>query len=297
MTDNLGYSPRTGAPPQSAFVTACEALTWIVWGEARTVDRIQEDGFAAVLRWGTSELGLLHEALIGRTSPQPYCLALRQPSGFGSVVTSADLRRIRAKARRQSGKLVSFADLARQLADEINKNRTSQRLLDQANADLLEMLRAEKLSAFGQQRQSDGKPNPGARHSEIPIDVLIHPMLTIELWNQLTIDNAASATAWNARRSLAFDDVRFRSADILRLWPPHKLSLGGEALPPELASDPLAVRAFDDMIRRSESGIQKRDTLARDVSKETGYPVRKARLLFKYLPENLRNPARQRPRL
>lgn len=73
MNDAPTYPPRRAPGPQTVFITACEALTWIAWGEARTVERINEDGFASVKRWGTSELSLVLEALEARAAPQPFC--------------------------------------------------------------------------------------------------------------------------------------------------------------------------------------------------------------------------------
>jgi len=155
-----------------------------------------------------------------------------------------------------------------------------------------------QIIAFGKRRFPNGEPNPGAPHAPIPIEAVIHPSVRIELWNQLAIDSEADITAWNARRGMAFDDVRFKTADILRLWPSEQSSPLPDGLPVALANDPKVGAAFDEMCRYAREQVNshgrppKRDDVAQIVSRKTGYAVRKARDLYSFLPDGLRNPAR-----
>lgn len=295
MTGSVTYPPRTTLASQAVFISACEALTWIGWGEARTVDRIQQDGFAAVRRWGTSNLGLMLAALTARAAPEPYCMVLDRELVAARGITSRHVRMVRARARRSSGALLSYSDLVNNLTAEIEQNRRNEELLTAATVDLLDAMRAETITGYGQQRKSDGSENQGAPHSAIPIEVLIHPLVTLGSRNQVTIDNEVDFSAWRERKALTFDDVRFRRSDILRLWPTQTSVEVPSGLPPELAGDPKAVQAFTVMLRLSESGPRKRDGLAAEVNARTTYPVRKARDLYQYLPSELRNPARKRP--
>ena len=241
MNDAPIYPPRR-APgrPQTAFITACEALTWIAWGEARTVESINENAFASVRRWGTSELGLVLDAIEARAASEPFCAiksryALEQQmknfpyeERYTTIFSSQEgpraLRAIRARARQRTGHLISFPQLAKQLRAEIEDNQRRSVLVERSTAELLEAIRAEKITAFGQRRFPNGDRNPGAPHDPVPIEAVIHPSVTIELWNQLAIDSEADITAWNARRGMAFDDVRFKTADVLRLWPVQSIA-------------------------------------------------------------------------
>ena len=115
---------------------------------------------------------------------------------------------------------------------------------------------------------------------------------------------------WSTRwKHLSFD-----TEEVLTVWPPslfQSVSLPERApqlliearkadflLPAELASDPKAVSAFDAMVTVAKARVasggtrEKRDALAQLVSEQTGYPVRKARDLYRHLPEELRNPTR-----
>jgi hypothetical protein len=83
--------------------------------------------------------------------------------------------------------------------------------------------------------------------------------------------------------------------------PVNEASAVLNGLPSHLASDPIASAAFDAMYRFAEDFRQQhggpplRDDAARAANREvTAYPVRKARSLYRYLPDSLRNPSRSR---
>ena len=123
----------------------------------------------------------------------------------------------------------------------------------------------------------------------------------------------AGGMDWSTRwKHLSFD-----TEEVLTVWPPslfqpvHLLEHAPQplieapnaypSLPAELANDPKAVSAFDAMVRLAKASVasgrprEKRDALAHEAGKQTGYPVGKARKLFAYLPADLRNPTRNAP--
>ena len=79
-------------------------------------------------------------------------------------------------------------------------------------------------------------------------------------------------------------------------------STQGLDLLPEQAANPGAKEAFAAMHRYAREQLAargeppKRDPTAQATNKMTGYPVRRARELYKFLPPNLRNPSRKAPK-
>jgi hypothetical protein len=252
MGIDISYSPRRGPAPQAAFISACEALTWIAWGEAKTNDDIMGDSIAVVMRWGTAELSNLLEALEARAAPSPYHLVVPQfsldprisPNGPGR------LRAIRARARKRLKRLVSYGELATELRAEITASHKGQILLQGAAADMMEALRAGKITAFGQRRHPAGAANPGAIHEAVPIEVLIHPAVTLKYLNELGVDMDADFKAREAHKGQAYDDVRFKTAEVLALWPSDSVS-DRTGSPGRPTSSHLVLSEFQ---RRAEAG-------------------------------------------
>ena len=220
MSDAVSFPPRRGPVPKTAFITACETVTWIAWGQAKTLGDIQDQGWDAVVRWGTSALGQVLEALEARSAPEPYCTIREEfsPRGRFSRKGPSVLREIRARARKRTGMLVSYSELASELRGEIEGLRED--FIVHAVAELMEALRAKKITARGQRHHANGDKNPGAEHTSIPVDALIHPSVTIQLWNQIGIDADTDLLAWRAAKGMAYEDVRLKTSEVLALWPP-----------------------------------------------------------------------------
>ena len=269
MINDNSYRPRRGPEPETAFISACEALTWIALGTAKTIDELNRDGFHAVRRWGSSELELVLEALEARAAPEPF-YAVKQgyfPDHHFSPDGPRLLRAIRARARQRTGRLVAFADLAAELRGEIECQARMQCLLQHATLDIMETLRKTQIVAFGQRRHPNGKPNPGAPHDAVHIELLIHPAVTLELWNEIGIDVDADLSTRRVREGLAYDDVRFRTSDILTLWPkaplsPTTLEDGHQGEPRVLA-----------ILHRSGASIDESSNLPNDHTGSQGRPT------------------------
>lgn len=121
--------------------------------------------------------------------------------------------------------------------------------------------------------------------------------------------NAVPAEFWLAndllsQRALAF---RLRAGDLVGLVPSGRrpslnpadcATAATVGLPEDLARDPRVAVAFHEMCQFAEEcmisrgGPPKRDDAAKAVNKKTTFPVRRARDLYRFLPNGLRNPPR-----
>jgi hypothetical protein len=192
--------------PIGALMTACEVLTWIAFGSPLPKERLGEgDNFE---RWHTEQLDDLLVALDARASFEPFAPlepAYRKPHRMGFYVGqywAASCRKLRARARKSDQRLVSFGDLRDQLRDDLNRQRNGDVLIKMAAVELIERLRDGQFNGIGRLN--------GAAPDEIP---------TRTFW-----DRSVSVTWWDTigaeYHGPQFEDVQFRTSDILRIWPP-----------------------------------------------------------------------------
>ncbi len=225
-------------------MSACEVLTWIGLGKAQTWDDLNAATNDLLRLYATANLPAVEAALAGRAAPHPYCAVyptVKQSTPTGKViVTYADrvvsprgpqaLRDIRRHARAASGRLVGYPELLAMVREAQHSNATDDRRIAEAAGEVMEALRAGRLVAHGQPSLANGDPDRHAAHMPVPLGVLLHPATTIYIDNLIAPDIAADPGAWRDRRSLAFRDIRFQTADVLALWPV-------QAPPPVLLDD------------------------------------------------------------
>jgi hypothetical protein len=137
-------------------------------------------------------------------------------------------------------------------------------------------------------------------------DLMVGQFHAFDEWGR-----AVPAEFWltNNLRSPRARGFRFRADDLIAIGamptvtavshnPADRATAAPGGLPAKLASDPRAVAAFDEMCRFAKEHITshgkppKRDAAASAVNMKTTFPVRKARGLYRFLPDELRNPAR-----
>jgi hypothetical protein len=174
------------------MMTACEALTWIAFGEAMSKERLGEDFTKQVPIWGTSELDDLLQALDARAAGKYI------DGEFGREYLQA----LRAKARQREGRPVTFRELRDQLAPERDRIKHSEELLKVASRSLCGALAAGRLVAFG-------RPRFGTEHQSIGATFFMNSGVEMTWW-----DTAESETG-----GLGFEDVQFKAAQILSKWP------------------------------------------------------------------------------
>ena len=241
----VSYPPRLLAEPMPAWISACEALTWIAWGKPVAFAFVYEDA-EALDKWGTSDRDEVLALLEQRVGTEPtHGVEMDLNRSFAAIraclsnhitrTQTGRLRQMRARGLSRHGRQVAYKELRDELRQSIARDRQRQLLLDQATADLIEALRAEKLAARGERHLPNGDRNPAALPEPIPINVLLHQKIAITLHNCATVDIGDYAV-WMAQRGNMFSNVILPSEDILRLWPPSDTS---STLPPQHAGTPL----------------------------------------------------------
>jgi hypothetical protein len=154
---------------------AWDVLSWIAFGKIRPRPDSDEDG--RTYRWGHSWVAPTLAAPEARASDNP-CYIVQpvtlddQPWDRKSYVHPAFspeapqwLRRLRAKARKREGRLVSYTELAAMLRAEVAANAEEDSRVTKVRHDLLEALRASKLTAWGKRDARGGEPNPAAERA------------------------------------------------------------------------------------------------------------------------------------
>jgi hypothetical protein len=146
--------------------------------------------------------------------PTPhYACKSVSPSG------PALLRNIRAAARQRLGRLVSYAELLVLLDKEMQREADDDAALNRATAALMDALRRGAITAYGIPSDGDGDARIGAPHEPVPLTVLMGDNVTVDLFDQITIDFAGAAPEWMRWRRNTYHRVRFQTADVLSLWP------------------------------------------------------------------------------
>jgi hypothetical protein len=135
------------------------------------------------------------------------------------------LRWIRATVRQREGRLVTYAELAKRLRAELQTEAEDEAQIERARQELLEALRAARLTAWGKPNTRQGQPNPLAQFEAIPASVFIDEAVSITEWATVSAD-PNHPTAIYSYHGPTFREVRFHSAEVLTVWP---------AEPPETA--------------------------------------------------------------
>ena len=175
-------------PPQSAYLTACEALTWIGWGGARPKESASEFEAELLEVWGVSSdcFGdLIHAFETGQ--PQESLIATPE--------------QVRDHIQKREGREYTLAELAERLRKDRAVLAKASELLELASEVLIKACVDGELQAVGRR---------GAEMARtIPNEVFFQAGVTVTWWDTIEAD----CVSWEC--------VRFRASDVRRLWPPH----------------------------------------------------------------------------
>ena len=221
-------------PPNRSLMSACEVLTWIAFRRAIPQEGLHCLTSVSHVRWGEPPGHAILIALSARSgefADGPYCPIRLPPGpwfgfdGFPSQFPHfrkegpALLRRIRALRRKETGRLVSYAEVADMLKDEIEDDKRVSAKIEAARVTLLDRAAGGDLVAFGIRAGDDGEPRPGSIHEAIPATHLMHPMIGITEWDMVRVDTSHPAGKWLNLRIPEYAKVQFRTAEVLALWP------------------------------------------------------------------------------
>jgi hypothetical protein len=111
--------------------------------------------------------------------------------------------------------------------------------LESAAAELLTEIRDERVTAWGQRDLEPGRPNRGAVHERIPIEIFMHPAMSVTLFDEVRPDGNQPIEQWVDWRGPNFSGVQFKTAEILAIWPPKRHDQSKEPLiaPPDQVSE------------------------------------------------------------
>ncbi len=216
-------------------MSACEVITWIAFRRAIPHDDLGRLFKVTPVRWYCVPAETVLEALearAGLSGDGRFC-AIRQaaiapdldryPSRH-TIFTSEGpraLRWIRAQHRRETGRLLSFAELARLLREEIAFDEEVSAQIEEGKARLRDRAAAGLLTAYGIPLRADGSRAAGALPEPLPATLFMHPAITLAEWDTLDAHSNSPATQWRDQQLPRFEEIQFKTAEVLRLWPPH----------------------------------------------------------------------------
>ncbi len=227
------------ARPMKWIMTACEVVTWIAFRRAIPQERLGVLSKVTLDRWLALPADTVLDALearAGLSGNGPFC-AIRigpgprfdfdsHPSRYMvfSEKGPAILRLIRRMHRQEAGRLLSYADLARKLREEIAADERVSEQMEEAKAQVRDRVAGGFLVAFGIPVEPDGKRRAGAVPEALPASLFMHPAITLTEWDTVNADTTRPLKEWWDKHLPRFEDMRFRTAEVLALWP-YPLSL------------------------------------------------------------------------
>ena len=216
-------------------MSACEVITWIAFRRAIPHDDLGRLFKVTPVRWYCVPAETVLEALearAGLSGDGRFC-AIRQaaiapdldryPSRH-TIFTSEGpraLRWIRAQHRRETGRLLSFAELARLLREEIAFDEEVSAQIEEGKARLRDRAAAGLLTAYGIPLRADGSRAAGALPEPLPATLFMHPAITLAEWDTLDAHSNSPATQWRDQQLPRFEEIQFKTAEVLRVRPPH----------------------------------------------------------------------------
>jgi hypothetical protein len=223
-----GSRSPVGAPA-TATLSARDVLNWIAFKEVRPHPDTHE-AIDFMFRWGDIRVGPLLEALEARANPQPFCIwqplildgqpwdRIHYGHRAFSPVSPKVLRWIRSKARQREGRLVTYAELVEALRTEVETERDESQRIDLARSELMEALRESRLTAWAKRDLRRGEADPAAVHEAVPANIFMDDAVVVTTRDQIGPDQD-HPDAWYRYHGPHFRDVKFYSAEVLKVWP------------------------------------------------------------------------------
>jgi hypothetical protein len=224
---------RRGPAPTSGIIAVGDALSWIAFGEARTQSLFD---IGMLLRWQHSPLDLF-VALSARAGKSPWTDWMEIVGGRFTPLESSiypigaervdvlggtpvdelvarewaqTMRALRARARHQEGRPISYAELLDRLTGELAEQQHAIDLLTLAQRALQGALAAGQLTLYARRYQIDrnGTVHVNAEHEAVSTTVFM----------VADIRTTASGGVQDPDRGTLFVDATLRVAELLQVW-------------------------------------------------------------------------------
>jgi hypothetical protein len=269
--------------PTKSMMSACETITWIAFRRTVRLEELVTLYKVTPFRWFSHPAVTVLEALearAGLSGDGPFC-AIRKandPPGrdtFPSRHTiftregPAALRWIRAQHRRDTGKLLSYADLTQLLREDIAFDELLSAQIDEGKAELKDRAAGKKLVAYGIPTWPDGS-RAADEPVSLPATLFMDPAMTLTERDTLHADSTKPMKDWGNQKVPRFKNIQFRTEQVLELWPPQPAASGQHSEPsptPEPSGpgriDTLPVSAHEAIRRQQASSYTLDDTSTR----------------------------------
>ena len=173
-------------PPTKSVMTACEVMTWIAFRRAIPKERLESLFRGVSDRWVVPRVDAVLEALEARAGiaeDGPFCAInwtdSRDSLPFRRTAFTRDgpsmLRLIRAQHRRETGKLLSYADLARMLHEDLDADERVWEQLKEAKAQLRDRAASGSPVRTGIPVEPNGKQGAFALVEALPATLFMRP--------------------------------------------------------------------------------------------------------------------------
>jgi hypothetical protein len=211
-----------GSLPDGVWIEVPGTLSWVAFRDASAIANWDEFSGSKLTRrwpdWGfhfglngfqRQAAGVL-EAMKARAAGQPW------PTPNHGLTTAYP---IRAHVRRLMRKFsLSAGHLAEQLAEDIRTESGLLAAIDQAQSQVISLVRDEKLSAFGRRAIRERQSDPTAVHEKLDPMLFLGPR-TIDLDGWVREDTNLPFKETQGYKGPYFDLIRFRTDDVTRIWP------------------------------------------------------------------------------
>lgn len=219
--------------PDRSMMSVCEVITWIAFRRAIPSDGLDALFRASHTRWGTFPPDRILAAMEARAGvagdgpfhpvwipdrPRsrdevPYQDRILTPEG------PAILRSIRARLRRATGRLLGYAELAVMLRDDIEADARLSASLQAARDELRDRAAGGRITVYGIPKTGPGLTVKSPLPEAVPASLFMHPEIVITVWNEVQPDTSRPLGEWLGLRVPEYEQVQFRTAEILALWP------------------------------------------------------------------------------
>ncbi len=219
--------------PVRATISACEVITWIAFRRALPWDGLSALFRASHNRWGTcppekvlealeARAGLAHGGPFHRVWIPDRARSRDQIPDRDRILTPegpAILRSIRARLRRDTGRLLKYAELAVMLRDDIEADARLSSSVKAARDELRDRAAGGLITVHGIPTTGAGLSAKPALPEAVPASLFMHPSVMITELNTIQSDTARPIEEWMFQSLPGYERVQFRTADVLALWP------------------------------------------------------------------------------